>query len=459
MSCLGVRLKNLTVSSIGQADDTLLLSNNIFALSYLLELTSSFCSKYLVTLSAEKTRLQVYRASKHDAEILNNPIRINDKPVPFCGEAEHVGILRSTEGNGPAILSRLASHRKALASILHTGLAKGHRGNPMSSIRIHQLYAVPVLFSGIPSLVLSANEINTIDRYFCETLRKLLRLMNGTPRCVTYFLAGSLPGSAILHMRQLSLFGMICRLRDNILHKHAMNYFSSISYFKGSWFEQIRNWCLLYSLPHPLSLLYHPLPKESFKLLLKKSIVSYWECKLRSEAASLTSLKYLHAPFMSLRRIHPLFWTAGNSPRQVSMAMVQAVMISGRYRCGALTRHWSSSNDGSCTLSSECHGILEDVHHILIECPSLHPIRENLRNFTRNFLQKQPDNIQQLVLTKCSEENPFFSQFLLDCSVDVDVIKLVQEFGADALRPMFLVTRTWVYLIHRHRLKLLGLWR
>ena len=99
------------------------------------------------------------------------------------------------------------------------------------------------------------------------------------------------------------------------------------------------------------------------------------------------------------------------------------------------------------------------VHHILIECPSLHPIRENLRNFTRNFLQKQPDYIQQLMLIQCSEENPFFSQFLLDCSVDVDVIKIVQEFGADALRPMFLVTRTWVYLLHRHRLKLLGLWR
>ena len=103
MSDLGVRLRNLTVSSIGQADNTLLLSNDIYALYYLLHLTQSFCSKYLVNLSAEKTKLQVYKRSKDDPEILHNPIKIDGKIVPFVDETEHVGIIRSTEGNGPAI--------------------------------------------------------------------------------------------------------------------------------------------------------------------------------------------------------------------------------------------------------------------------------------------------------------------------------------------------------------------
>ena len=35
-----------------------------------------------------------------------------------------------------------------------------------------------------------------------------------TPRTVVYFLAGSLPGSALLPSRQLSLFGMIARQND-----------------------------------------------------------------------------------------------------------------------------------------------------------------------------------------------------------------------------------------------------
>ena len=47
-SQLGVRLGNLVISDIGQADDTVLLSNDIYSLAYLLELTMVFCAKFLV---------------------------------------------------------------------------------------------------------------------------------------------------------------------------------------------------------------------------------------------------------------------------------------------------------------------------------------------------------------------------------------------------------------------------
>ena len=54
-SKLGVPLPgNLTVSGIGQADDTLLVSNNIHALQNLLQLTLHFCSKYKVDLCVEE---------------------------------------------------------------------------------------------------------------------------------------------------------------------------------------------------------------------------------------------------------------------------------------------------------------------------------------------------------------------------------------------------------------------
>ena len=38
-SCLGTKLGNLSISAIGQADDTVLVSNNIINLFYILELT------------------------------------------------------------------------------------------------------------------------------------------------------------------------------------------------------------------------------------------------------------------------------------------------------------------------------------------------------------------------------------------------------------------------------------
>ena len=161
------------------------------------------CKKNLVTLCPEKTKLQVYlndNGSRPSVEDRHNPLVINGKQISFSSEAEHVGILRSVVGNGPTIMSRFTAHRKALEAVLHTGMALNHRGNPASSLRIEKLYATPVLLSGISALVLADKEIESIEIHYCQTLTRLLRLHDRTPRSVVYFLAGSLPGIALVHL-------------------------------------------------------------------------------------------------------------------------------------------------------------------------------------------------------------------------------------------------------------------
>ena len=85
-------------------------------------------------------------------------------------------------------------------------------------------------------------------------------------------------------------------------------------------------------------------------------------------------------------------------------------------------------------------------------------IREKLFAFTEDFSSNLPMYLQELIMQKFSRLNPNFSQFLLDCSIDCDVIVLAQKYGDDILRHIFLITRTWIYSLHRHRLRLLGLW-
>ena len=75
----------ITVSSIGQADDTVLISNSINDIFYLLALTNIFSSKYLVNLSAEKTKLQVFHAAD-DYKNANNPLKINGATISFVDE-------------------------------------------------------------------------------------------------------------------------------------------------------------------------------------------------------------------------------------------------------------------------------------------------------------------------------------------------------------------------------------
>ena len=106
-SSLGVDIGSSVVSAIGQADDVMLAANSVDSLRLLAKLTETYCADYRVKL-----------------------VPIDGASVKFVDEAEHVGVIRSTAGNMPHILQRITSHKKDLG-------AKGQRGNPTSSLRIH----------------------------------------------------------------------------------------------------------------------------------------------------------------------------------------------------------------------------------------------------------------------------------------------------------------------------------
>ena len=44
-----------------------------------------------------------------------NPIKINDKEIPFVKLADRVGILRPSAGSHPIVLAMFKAHRKAVA--------------------------------------------------------------------------------------------------------------------------------------------------------------------------------------------------------------------------------------------------------------------------------------------------------------------------------------------------------
>ena len=163
----------------------------------------------------------------------------------FTSEAEHVGVVRHIDGIMPNIVHRIAEHKKALGSVQSAGLARGHRGSPAAALKVHQLYCTPRLLSGLASLVLSKSEISVIDSYYQNTLQQLQKLHSRTPRSAVLFLAGSLPGEALLHLRQLSLFSMICHLPDDPLHKRGLYALTYLTPTSRSWFWQIRDICLL----------------------------------------------------------------------------------------------------------------------------------------------------------------------------------------------------------------------
>ena len=461
-SNLGVNIGSTIVTAVGQADDPVQLSNDIFDLQCQLLLTEKYCDKYKVTLVPSKTKLFVFSSKKHKLGVeysgVINDIKIGGQNINFVSEAEHVGVLRHTSGNMPHILSRISAHKRSLFSLMSVGLARGHTGSVAANLRVENCYAEPVLFSGVASLYLKKKELKTLGDHHKITLLRIQKLHKRTPRAAVFYLAGRLPGEALLHLRQLSLFSMICRLPADPLNTHA-RYILSLPAGPPvcSWFLQIKSICNLYCLPHPLALLQDPLPKDKFKVMVKSKVLQYWHNKLQDEAASLPSLQYLQAPFLSLTRCHPLWSTMNTSSYQVNQATVQAIMLSGRYRTEYLCRHWSDNHYGYCRTGS-CDQVEEQLEHILFHCPMLHNTRQYMFSIWMEKTIYYPA-LQNIIRRVIVSSPATFCQFVLDLSVTPDIIKLQQIEGSQILTEVFSLTRSFSFSLHRTRLISLGRWR
>ena len=319
---------------------------------------------------------------------------------------------------------------------------------------------MPVLFSGLATLVLNKAETNIIDKHYQYTMQNLQRLHRKTPRSIVLFLAGSLPGEAILHMRQLSLLSMICHLPDDPLHQHAKYTLSTLSPASLSWFHQVRDLCLQYNWPHPLVLLDQPVSKNKFRKLVKLKVAEYWHQVLAAPAEcsspSMTSLQYFDPYKASLLHPHPMWTSSAGNSFECSKSTVLARMVSGRYRTEAMCRFWSTNRSGYC-LSDTCQDVKGDLVHLLIVCPALEHTRHRLHSL---WCLKTADcpPLQGLIVRILSSPPESQVRFILDSTSCPELIKLVQIFGMEIQDRILYLTRTWAFSIHRQKLKLLGRW-
>ena len=458
-SRLGISLGGQHIlSAVGQADDVALLSNDLYKLQHILNIVLQYCNKYNVKLSSTKTRLLAIFPPRQKPFIPYNPIKIGNNTIEFSEEAEHVGVVRSSQGNMPHILARIAATKKALGALVSCGLAQASRSNPITSLRILTIYGTPVLMSGLSSLVLSPTEVATVDQQLKRLLQKLMKISVSSPPALVYFASGSLPGTAILHLKQISLFSMICRLEKSSINQYARQTLLTGNINNTSWFSQVRRLLQQYKLPHPLELLDNPPPKKAFKKKVKAMVVDFWEIKLREQATYLPSLRYFHCQYFSLCKPHKLWEAAGSKSYEVTKARVQFLFLCSQYPCASLTRHWTSDNPlGLCT-ASPCREdeVIESPEHVLLYCPAYTSTRLNLLSLCLQLEHEVSHTLIVSYLLGKSEQQ--LMQVLLDCSSLPPVITAAQTHGPQIFNDLFYIGRTWCFSIHRERLKRLHRW-
>ena len=460
-SGLGVTLGSLHVASIGAADDIALVSSSLDRLQCLVRLSEASARRSHTTFVASKTKLLVFHPRNQASDVsyvtTTTPLVMDNTTILPTTQADHLGILRSTKGNMASVMARLSAYNRALYSVLPAGLARHHASNPAAALRVHKVYAEPVLLSGLASLILTEGQLDVISHAHKMTLQRLQKLHNKTPRAAVYLTAGCLPIRATLHQRQLGLFGMVARLGpDHILHKRAVEVLSEPSIpARVSWFAAIRDTMATYGLPHPHTILSTPPTKQQWTTMVHQAVLSHWQAKLVTEATALPSLSFLRATHLSLTRPHLLWSTCPSGPLPSRQAALMARLLSGRYQSCWHRRHIDGSS-GACKLPG-CGHIPGDVVHIFSgSCPALSAATSAASMKWTTAVSGLPTVIT--LLQDVASRTPLgFTKFLFDPSTDHAAIKLAQASGKFIWDKLFYLVRTWLYTLHRECYRKLGL--
>ena len=94
----------------------------------------------------------------------------------------------------------------------------------------------------------------------------------------------------------------------------------------------------------------------------------------------------------------------------------------------------------------------ESLQHILLDCPEYANTRLNL---VQKFKSAKNEDIRKLAMFALQQPPAFLMQFLLDASALPVTRNLISTVGEEILLPLFSLTRTWCYALHRERLTLL----
>ena len=345
----------------------------------------------------------------------------------------------------------MASHSKSLYGVLSFGLAKNHRASPASALRVEILYCLPKLFSGLAALMLTESEIKALNSHRRKSLRQLQKLLPSTAIPAIYFLSGSLPAEAYLHMRQLCHLYMLASLGPKTrLYSIAIKNCTLPP--KESWFSSLAITCNKYGLPSPLEILTHPPPKIAFKKQVKTAVIAYWTARLRNKAETMSSLDYLRVSHIPLGRgPHPI-WLSCISPNDTRPAVIQAKMLVGIYRSCYRERHWCNTS-GKCKLQG-CENPRGDVLHMFTSCSFLANVVNAACHSVLYQLESFPHH--RAIFSSKLESSPIdFFQFLLDPSSDRDVLALRYPKKETNI-ILFRASRSVIWPVHKARLRALG---
>ncbi|MES9880886.1 MAG: reverse transcriptase family protein [Sedimenticola sp.] len=382
----GLYLGSTYVGSPCCADDIALLADNSDELQVMLNVASRYSVQHRYNIHPVKskviTQVNHLKSNTTSWKIGRNITDIKDK-------TEHLGLTRSSKKeNNINIDERISLARRTLYSLMSTGVHGSNGLNPKVCYKIYQVYVIPRLLYGLEVLPLTTANIDCLQRFHQNSLRRFQSLPPRTAIGVLHLLLGAMPIAAELHKRQLSLLYSVLSCdnapmnllisRQSLTDTHGKSFFSRVSAILSN-----------YGLPS-IHTLQTALPqKAEWKKLSNSAIREFWTQSFREDLESKTTVKYVNIASLEIGTVHQTWDSLESSVSEVRKGITKARMLTGTYYLQA-NKH-KFSNCGIVPTCQLCHLEDEDIIHVITRCPALEEVRRIYIPRIKFELQKYQD--------------------------------------------------------------------
>ncbi|VDI53577.1 Hypothetical predicted protein [Mytilus galloprovincialis] len=246
--------------------------------------------------------------------------KLNDTVMPVVDKASHIGITRSQNNSAQTTVEEnLKKTRRAIYSLMGTGLHGENGLDPETSIAMLRTYILPILTYGLEIVIPKGKILDNLQIQYKKLLKQILSLNINVADPAVYLISGLLPIEAEIHLKILSLFGNIARANKNSSEwRLAERQLQIKSFDSNSWFIDMKKICIKYNLENPLSLLYNEMSKGKWKKMTTTAVHKYWTTRINEEIMYYSSLKYIPTSSFKVGKIHPLALANSANQRDIN---------------------------------------------------------------------------------------------------------------------------------------------
>jgi hypothetical protein len=167
----GIRIDDLHLNSCTYADDVTIFSSTIPGLQQLMNISSSYASRWRFKFSTKKTKCIVM-----GTQLTREPpvFWLNDHPINVSNEVDILGVTFSSNNKNDLHMDkRMSACRRAIYGLSSVGMA--YPGlNTDVKIHIWKTMGVPTLMYGMDCLSLSSKDVGKLSSLATNTIKSFL---------------------------------------------------------------------------------------------------------------------------------------------------------------------------------------------------------------------------------------------------------------------------------------------